>query len=406
MCEMPWPLFQAASLDRIAAMSTPPNPTGPESPPNPGTNASLTQAVAVSGAPRSAARWPFWSLWGLTVLALVLSVLLGVRQYITGDHLARQASDALTVATEARALAQQGHVREQDLTARQAVLDARLSDTALQRSQLDALMQNLSRSRDEYLMADIESTLRLAQEHTQLSGSAQPMLAALRSLQRRLRSASLQFAPVQRAVAQDLTRIESSSYLDTPALLAKLNELLRLAPELPFANAQAQGRPAGVKPVVGAGAAPLPASPTPPSAAPDGAVSTKAPVVGASWGEKLQAWWQRQWAYAWQTLSGLVRVSRIDGPEAALLAPDQAFFLRENLQLLLLNARQALLARQPEAARTDLLRVESLLRKYFNPDADATRQALELLRGVQLQVQNLNLPRPDATLAALTAVMP
>jgi uroporphyrin-3 C-methyltransferase len=405
---MPWPLFWGASLDRIAAMSTPPNPIGPESSPNTTPDASLPAVAAAPTAPATArpARWPVWLSGGLAVAALVLVALLGVRQHVTGDQFARQASDALTAAAEARALAQQGHVREQDLTARQAVLDARLSDTALQRSQLEALMQNLSRSRDEYLMADIESTLRLAQEHTQLSGSAQPMLAALRSLQRRLQSASPQFAPVQRAVAQDLTRIESSSYLDTPALLAKLNELLRLAPELPFANAQVQGRAAGVKPAVGTGAAPLPASPTPPSAASGGAVSTNTPVVGASWGEKLQAWWQRQWAYAWQTLSGLVRVSRIDGPEAALLAPDQAFFLRENLQLLLLNARQALLARQPEAARTDLLRVESLLRKYFNPDAEATRQALELLRGVQLQVQNLNLPRPDATLAALTAVMP
>lgn len=351
------------------------------------------------------ARWPLWLLGGLVVLALVLVLLLGLRQYITGDQLARQASDALTAATEARALAQQGQVREQDLTARQAVLDARLSDTALQRGQLESLMQSLSRSRDEYLLADVESTLRLAQEHTQMSGSAQPMIAALRSLQRRLQSASPHFAAVQRAVAQDLARIESSSYLDTPTLLAKLNELLRLAPEMPFANAYAQGgakEPTGV--ARAGGAASSAQKPVPSSVSPDGMPAE--PGANAGWSEKFQAWWQRQWTYAWQTLSGLVRVSRIDGPDAALLAPDQAFFLRENLQLLLLNARQALLARQPEAARTDLLRVESLLKKYFNPDAEATRQALDLLRGVQQQVQNLKLPRPDATLAALTAVMP
>lgn len=382
------------------------HPTGPESPSSTAPDASLPEVVVVSPASVAArpARWPVWLLGGLAAVALVLVLLLGVRQYITGDQLSRQAADALTVATEARALAQQGHVREQDLTARQAVLDARLSDTALQRSQLESLMQSLSRSRDEYLLADIESTLRLAQEHTQMSGSAQPMTAALRSLQRRLQSASPRFAPVQRAVAQDLARIESSSYLDTPALLAKLNELLRLAPELSFANAYAQGAASGSKSGGVAGVAPSAPKPNLPSVSPEGMPA--ASVANPSWGDKWQTWWQRQWAYAWQTLSGLVRVSRIDGPDAALLAPDQAFFLRENLQLLLLNARQALLARQPEAARTDLLRVESLLRKYFNPNAETTRQALELLRAVQLQVQNLNLPRPDATLAALTAVMP
>ncbi|QBK04923.1 hypothetical protein DW355_09180 [Hylemonella gracilis] len=381
-------------------MSTSPHPTGPESPSSTPPDASHPEVAVVPPAFTATrpARWPVWALGGLAVVALVLVLLLGVRQYITGEQFARQASDALTAATEARALAQQGHAREQDLTARQAVLDARLSDTALQRSQLESLMQSLSRSRDEYLLADVESTLRLAQEHTQMSGSAQPMIAALRSLQRRLQSASPHFAVVQRAVAQDLARIESSSYLDTPALLAKLNELLRLAPELPFANAYVHG---GAR----AGTTPLASStPTSPSASPQGMPAEQA--AHASWGEKLQAWWQRQWAYAWQTLGGLVRVSRIDGPDAALLAPDQAFFLRENLQLLLLNARQALLARQPEAARTDLLRVESLLKKYFSPDAQTTRQALELLRSAQLQVQNVNLPRPDATLAALTAVMP
>jgi uroporphyrin-3 C-methyltransferase len=42
----------------------------------------------------------------------------------------------------------------------------------------------------------------------------------------------------------------------------------------------------------------------------------------------------------------LVRVSRIDNPEAVLLSPEQTFFLRENLKLKLLNARLGLLARQ------------------------------------------------------------
>ncbi len=47
----------------------------------------------------------------------------------------------------------------------------------------------------------------------------------------------------------------------------------------------------------------------------------------------------------------LVRVSRIDQPEAALLAPEQVFFLRENIKLRLLNARLGLLARQMEQAQ-------------------------------------------------------
>ena len=48
---------------------------------------------------------------------------------------------------------------------------------------------------------------------------------------------------------------------------------------------------------------------------------------------------------------GLLRVSRIDSPEAALLAPEQGFFLRENIKLKLLNARLSLLARQGDTHR-------------------------------------------------------
>ena len=53
-------------------------------------------------------------------------------------------------------------------------------------------------------------------------------------------------------------------------------------------------------------------------------------------------------------LRSLVRVSRIEDPDAALLSPEQSFFLRENLKLRLLNARLGLLSRQIESARGDL----------------------------------------------------
>src|SRR5690606_11299799 len=46
-----------------------------------------------------------------------------------------------------------------------------------------------------------------------------------------------------------------------------------------------------------------------------------------------------------EELASLFRVRRVDAPDAALIAPDQVYFLRENLRLRLLNARLALLSR-------------------------------------------------------------
>ncbi|MBC7444243.1 MAG: uroporphyrinogen-III C-methyltransferase, partial [Polaromonas sp.] len=115
----------------------------------------------------------------------------------------------------------------------------------------------------------------------------------------------------------------------------------------------------------------------------------------------LQSWSRQALASLWFEARQLLRVSRIDQPEAALLAPEQAFFLRENLKLRLLNARLALLSRQTDAARGDLLNASTWLGRYFDPAARKTQAALQLLAQVQGQLKNTELPRLDETLAAL-----
>ncbi|MDP3605150.1 MAG: uroporphyrinogen-III C-methyltransferase, partial [Polaromonas sp.] len=97
----------------------------------------------------------------------------------------------------------------------------------------------------------------------------------------------------------------------------------------------------------------------------------------------------------------LLRVSRIDQPDAALLAPEQSFFLRENLKLKLLNARLGLLSRQTASARADLAGASAMLGKYFDPASRRTQAASQLLQQVQTQMKSSELPRLDETLAAL-----
>jgi uroporphyrin-3 C-methyltransferase len=98
---------------------------------------------------------------------------------------------------------------------------------------------------------------------------------------------------------------------------------------------------------------------------------------------------------------GLVRVSHIDHPEAVLLAPEQSFFLRENLKLKLLNARLGVLARQPASARADLAAASAALERYFDPASRRVQNAASLLRQAQDQLKSTDLPRLDDTLSAL-----
>jgi uroporphyrin-3 C-methyltransferase len=175
---------------------------------------------------------------------------------------------------------------------------------------------------------------------------------------------------LQQAIARDLGRVKSATVSDTPTLLVKLDEVVSLADDLPLSNALASAR---ANPAL--------------KSVPDAAA---------------MVWWQRLWLSMQTEARSLIRVSRIDQPEAALLSPEQSFFLRENFKLRLLNARLGLLARQMEASRADLQAASSMLGKYFDPASRKTQHALTQLQQMQNQMKNLEVPRVDDTLAALT----
>jgi uroporphyrin-3 C-methyltransferase len=356
------------------------------SPPSAADPAQLAAAAARDGAAlvstgpvqstagRAAVNLPrgvLWVLIALVLASLAASGLLWQKLSSIQQQLARQSAEAGEVAVEARSIARQAQERVLETAARQAVADTRLGEVALQRTQLEELMQSLSRSRDENLVVDIESAVRLAQQQAQLTGSVEPLLAALKTADIRVsRAAQPRLASVQRAISRDIDRIKSASITDTPGLLIKLDELMRQVDDLPVANA--------VVPVSGIGAG-RPAA-------------VRTPV----------ALWDRAVEIVVTEVRGLVRVSRIDNPEAVLLTPEQTFFLRENLKLKLLNARLGLLARQVDGARADLGSASLALGKYFDLSARRTQVAAGLLQQVQTQLKTVELPRVDETLAALS----
>jgi uroporphyrin-3 C-methyltransferase len=112
-------------------------------------------------------------------------------------------------------------------------------------------------------------------------------------------------------------------------------------------------------------------------------------------------WWQRFLLMLRDEARSLLRVGRIERPEAVLLSPDQTFFLRENLKLQLLNARLALLSRQVDTARNELATVSASLNRYFDPASRRVQAAATLVQQLQAQVRTSEPPRIDETLAAL-----
>jgi uroporphyrin-III C-methyltransferase len=332
----------------------------------------------------------------LGAAALLVSGLLWQKLGNIQEELARRSTDSGAQAIEARTLARAAQESSRELAARLTLQETRISEVSLQRTQLEELMQSLSRSRDENLVVDVESALLLAQQQAQLTGSAEPLIAALKSAEQRLqRAAQPRLNPLQRAIAKDTDRIKAAGLTDVPVLLIKLDELSRLADELTVANAM----------VVGAGPAPKTPPPAPRTAgAKDIAKDTA--KVEQSFFSRFDKQFVADWSHRLldsvrDEARKLLRVSRIDQPEAALLAPEQAFFLRENFKLRVLNARLGLLSRQTDTARADLANASVWLGKYFDPSSRKTQAAAQLLQQVQSQIKTSELPRLDDTMAAL-----
>ena len=317
----------------------------------------------------------------LTIAALVSSVLLWQRVTNMQEQLARQSADSGTQAVEARTIAQQAQDVARETSARLAVTEARVGEVALQRGQLEELMQSLSRSRDENLVVDIDAGLRLAQQQAQLTGSLQPLVAALKSASQRIeRAAQPRLAPVLPAMGHDLERLEHASVTDTAGLLVRIDDLVRQVDDLPLINQVAQ-------------------------AAVMRRQAESAPTPAAAASSASESPWQSTLRRAWEGVRdetrGLVRVSRVDHPEAMLIAPDQAFFLRENLKLKLLNARLGLLARRMDSARADVAATINALNKYFDPASRRTQGAATALQQLQSHMKTAELPQLDDSFAAL-----
>lgn len=357
--------------------------------------------------PPSRPTLPAWLPWLLALMgaAVLLCVLLSwqslSRQQSLEQELVRRQEASQVQATEAQLAARQSAELVRDTAAKVSLLDARLAEVALQRSQLEELMQSMSRSRDENVVGDIEAAIRVALQQTQITGSAEPLVATLKQADERLlRYKQPRMEGVRRAVARDLDRVKAVAVVDVSTLTIKLDEVVRMADELPLVSgSEAAQRPRGEERGSDAAARER-----------ERALKLQREQAAAAADGKLALWWWQatqqlsSWTgIVWGEARTLLRVTRIEHPEAALISPDQSFFLRDNLKLRLLNARLALLSRQFDTAQSDLRDSQEMLNRYFDTRSRKVSSVAELLRQVAGQARQVSVPRPDDTLAALTA---
>ena len=150
-----------------------------------------------------------WIAAGAVLLAALCAAAVmyawNTQQRVKGleQQLVKRQEDSGAQAAEAQMLAKQAQESSRDAAAKLALLEARVAEVALQRTQLEELIQSLSRSRDENLLADIESAIRVAMQQTAITGSAEPLVVALKQADERLaRQNQPRLEGVRRAIVQ------------------------------------------------------------------------------------------------------------------------------------------------------------------------------------------------------------
>lgn len=416
----PGPPDPADSITPVPGLAPEPKLDATDDPPAPAQSAApAAQAPSPSEAPAprtiAGVGTPAWvvaaALLVLSAAALILAWNTQQRVQALEAELVKRQESSGTLANEARSMARQAEISARESAAKVALMEARVAETTVQRGQLEELLQSLARSRDENVLADVDAAIRVAMQQAAITGTAEPLVLTLRQVDERLaRYNQPRLEVVRRSVAQDLERIRTASVTDVAVLTIRVDEVLRIVDELPLLSAPQRSR----KPRAGEVVAPDASSAgitgksdaaRAEAAKADSKARTGEPQSPATavsgWSAQLAAAWQNFSAQLWDEARDLVRVTRIDDPEAMLVAPEQAFFLRENLKLRLLNARLALLSRQFELAQSDLRDARLALDRYFDRSARQVSAASETLRLVAAQARQVAVPRPDATLAAI-----
>jgi uroporphyrin-3 C-methyltransferase len=276
------------------------------------------------------------------------------------EQLASELGRAQAFNEQSRQGVEQAQAALRNLEYKVGMLESQMSTTHNQRLALESLYLELSRSRDERVLAEVEQMLLIGDQQLQLAGNVKSALIALENADARLsRADSTQFTELRRAIRRDIDRLKSAPFLDIVGMSLRLDTLAHQAETFPLAMYERPGEPeaaAGPKPV------------------PEG---TLARLVRETWAD----------------LRSLIRIQRVDSADVPLVSPSQAFFLRENLRMRLLSARIALLAHDEAGFKADTRSAADWLARYFDVKDKRVASGLGMLK--QLSDSDVSIDLPD-----------
>ncbi|WP_322528200.1 uroporphyrinogen-III C-methyltransferase [Salinicola sp. LHM] len=323
----------------------------------PATPSSGGAATPPGGTPPTAGKRGNGAKLGL--LALVLVILLAIAVAIVGylgwqkiqqqqTQLSQVGSNSTTLDQLESKVGELGQNRQQNLRMMRGEFDQyrqNLDNT------LDKVLKELAQQQQadprEWLHAEAEYLLRLANQRLQLERDVEGAKALLNAADARLREAdNPALVPIRRAIQSELASLDSVPVIDRTglylALMAQQEQLARLPLKQDIEEiAAGEG---DVKPTGG---------------------------------------WRQQLATLGSELKDLVTVRRHDQPLEALITPQQESYLRQNVRLLLEQAQLALLKSEPKLYQASLDKAIELVEGYYATDNDGVTNSIDKLKSLR-----------------------
>jgi len=267
---------------------------------------------------------------------------------------------------QSAALARQAEQQSAEAVATTKQLEQQLAQSRNQQENLETLYKELTNSREERTIAEIEQLLIIANQQLQLAGNIRPALLALQTAYGRLQQIETpQAVLLRKTVLDDIQHLQNLPQANIPELNVALEKLAQTIDTLPLVSDRHPETP---------------------------------PAQSAS--EANQ--WRRFAREIWGDFKNLVRLERIDRPEPPLLSPEQTFFLRENVKLRLLMARIALLQQDEKSYRDNMEDAAKWIKQHFDVTDPETLKVLSRIRGLADDAMETQMPDINESLGLVS----
>lgn len=315
-------------------------------------------------------------------LALPISIIaLGAAGYLY--WLSLQQSDSVAqnnAAIEAQVSSSLSDARgsvDQALAGMNQTLGQLKSQSQADKNNIDELQARLTKSiqqvtanqktnRKDWLLAEVEYLLRLANQRVLMEQTSAGALKLLKSADKILKETDdVSIYDVRKALAADIAALEAVPVLDTEGVFLQLGALNNQVQNLRLIPISKQHK------------------------LPDLLEEVTPEVVEESWTAGLE----ESWSKATDKLNKLVVIQHRDEPIEPLLSPQQTYYLQQNLHLMLEQAQLALLQRKQSSYDASLNKAHDWVSTYFE-QSDGTTQSL--LRGIsELKSVKVTAEMPD-----------